>query len=460
MQGIWRALVRLHELGIAHGQLDGERIVVRSDGSPALGDFGGARVAAADGAMMADLAQILVTTALVVGPHRAIAAGIAVVGDDAFAGVLPFLQPAVLDRDTRRDVRDREWDLDDLMARSIEVTGTEAPELEQLRRVTGRSIAIVALITVLAYALISALAGIGVQNLLDELKTADLVWLIAALLLAPLVQIPQAFSTIGASIRDVLFAPVLMLEYAIQFIALAVPSSAARVALEVRFFQRNGVDAGGAISIGLIDSVCGFAVQMLLILVITLSGLASLDLSSSGSASSSSSDSSSGPRLILVVVVLVFLGLIGALAIPRYRKAIKEAIPRYRAMVRAQISSGAAALRVLRSPTKVAMIFLGNLFAQLMLAMILGLCLRAFGHQAGFAGLILVNTFVSLFAGFMPVPGGMGVAEAGLTAGLVALDIPNAVAVSTAIAFRLVTFYLPPIWGSFAMRWLKRRSYV
>jgi uncharacterized protein (TIRG00374 family) len=106
------------------------------------------------------------------------------------------------------------------------------------------------------------------------------------------------------------------------------------------------------------------------------------------------------------------------------------------------------------------MLFLGNLVAQLMLAMILGLSLRAFGEQASFAGLILVNTFVALFAGFMPVPGGMGVAEAALTAGLVALGIPNTAAMSTAIVYRLATFYLPPIWGSLATRWLKQRSYL
>jgi hypothetical protein len=39
------------------------------------------------------------------------------------------------------------------------------------------------------------------------------------------------------------------------------------------------------------------------------------------------------------------------------------------------------ALRALRSPSKVAFIFLGNLAAQLLLAAILGLCLDAFGHQ-------------------------------------------------------------------------------
>ena len=69
-----------------------------------------------------------------------------------------------------------------------------------------------------------------------------------------------------------------MLEYAIQFIALAVPSSAARLALDIRFFGRNGIEGGGAVSIGVIASVCGFITQVLLILVISLSGLASLDL--------------------------------------------------------------------------------------------------------------------------------------------------------------------------------------
>jgi uncharacterized protein (TIRG00374 family) len=92
--------------------------------------------------------------------------------------------------------------------------------------------------------------------------------------------------------------------------------------------------------------------------------------------------------------------------------------------------------------------------------MILGVCLYAFGGSAHLSQLILINTGVSLFAGLMPVPGGMGVAEAGYTAGLQAIGIDSAVAMSTAIAFRLVTFYLPPIWGSYGMRWLRKRQYV
>ena len=118
------------------------------------------------------------------------------------------------------------------------------------------------------------------------------------------------------------------------------------------------------------------------------------------------------------------------------------------------------ALSVLRRPKKVILLLGGNLIAQVMLAIILGLCLRAFGQTASLAALILVNTFVSLFSGFMPVPGGVGVAEAGYTAGLIAIGIPDGAATSTALAFRLVTFYLPPLWGVFAMRWMKKQSYL
>jgi uncharacterized membrane protein YbhN (UPF0104 family) len=37
---------------------------------------------------------------------------------------------------------------------------------------------------------------------------------------------------------------------------------------------------------------------------------------------------------------------------------------------------------------------------------------------------------------------------------------PSATAMSTAIAFRMVTYYLPPVWGAIAMRWLRQHSYL
>lgn len=45
-------------------------------------------------------------------------------------------------------------------------------------------------------------------------------------------------------------------------------------------------------------------------------------------------------------------------------------------------------------------------------------------------------------------------------AGLAASGVPEAAAVSTALIFRVVTLYLPPVWGSFAMRALRAREYI
>ena len=458
LDGIWANLGRLHALGVAHRRLDASRILVRPDGTPAFGDFGGAGVAADDADIAADRAQVLVATALAVGPERAASAALAALGTDALAQVLPLLQPAAVERQTRHAIGDQDWDLEDLRKACAEAAGVELPKLAQLRRVSLRSVGVVVLVGLVAYAIISALADVGLANLIDEFKAADLAWLAVALALSPVVPMGKAFATLGASFRPLRFGPVLMLDYAIQFIALAVPSSAARLALDIRFFGRNGIDAGGAISISAITSVCGFVVQVLLILVIGLSGLATLELG--GSASTSDSSSSDGYPLLILTAVLVVAGVIVILAVPKYRTAVTQAVPRYRAMLGSQASSAATALRVLRSPSKVGMVVAGKLGAQVLQAVILGLCLRAFGHHATMAELILVNSIADLLAGFMPVPGGMGVAEAAYTAGLVALGVPSAAAVSTAIAFRMVTYYLPPIWGAIAMRWLRQHAYL
>jgi len=462
LEAIWRNAGRLHALGVAHRRLDASRIVVRPDGTPAFGDFAGAAVAADDD-IAADRAGVLVATTLAVGPQRAASAALAALGTDALQQVLPLLQPAAVERQTRHAIGDQDWGLDDLRKASADAAGVELPKLAQLRRVSLRSIGVVVLIGLVAYAIISALADVGLANLIEEFKAADLVWLAVALALSPVIPMAKAFATLGASFRPLRFGPVLMLDYAIQFIALAVPSSAARLALDIRFFGRNGIDAGGAVSISAITSVCGFIIQVLLIVMISLSGLASLELGGSdatATASTGGSSSSDGYPLLVLTAVLVVAGVIVTVAVPKYRTAVTGAVPRYRAMLGSQASSAATALRVLRSPSKVGMVVAGKLGAQLLQAIILGLCLRGFGYQATMAELILVNSIADLLAGFMPVPGGMGVAEAAYTAGLVALGVPSAPAMSTAIAFRMATYYLPPVWGAIAMRWLRQHSYL
>jgi uncharacterized protein (TIRG00374 family) len=437
-------------------------VLALDDGTVALADLAEAELVASRDSIVTDRARLLAITATLAGQERAVAAALAVLTGPGLAEVLPYLQPAVLDRATRKAVKNTQWDLKALRAEAAEAAGVEPPTLQKVSRVSVKSILIAAGGTLLAYWLISALLGVDFSAIFDELAAANWWWIAAGLLLSPTVQASYAVGALGESIKPLRYGPVVMLQYAIQFIAIAMPATAARLALDVRFFQRFGVAAAGAIFIGLIDSVGGFVVQLLLIALIALTALPGLT-SPLGGTSSSSTTAAGGPSFLnvaLVLVSIIVLTLVLTWLIPSARRRVTSVIPKARATIAAQRASAHEALQVLRRPTKLTQILTGNLGSQLIQAVILGLCLHAFGADAHLSQLILVNTLVTLFAGLMPVPGGVGVAEAGYTACLQAIGIPNAVAISTALAFRLVTFYLPPLWGSLAMGWLRRHRYV
>ncbi len=456
----WGALLSLHAARMSHGRMGAHAVVRRADGRIALADFADADLIADDGDQHADRVRLLVATALAVGRTRALACAEAAVGNGGLIDLLPYLQPAVLSRVERAQLHDVDWSMKDLQHDAVALAAVDAPPLQQIRRVSVKSVVIVAIVALIAYTLISVFSGVDFSSVADAMSTADWAWVLLAVCVSPVIQMCFAFSTIGATLKRLRYVPVLMLQYAIQFIALCLPSTAARLALEVRFFERFGLPPATAIGIGMIDSFSGFLVQITLIVLILVSGLPGFTSSvRSGSDSSSTSDVSN-PGPLMIVALLTLIAVFVTFAVPKLRHRLLGSIPRIRARIAEQRKNAGDALLVIRHPRKVGTMLLGNLGAQVVQAVVLGICLAAFGESAHLSQLILINTAVSLFAGLMPVPGGMGVAEAGYTAGLQAIGIPAADALSTAIAFRLATFYLPPLWGSVAMRWLRRHEYV
>ena len=86
--------------------------------------------------------------------------------------------------------------------------------------------------------------------------------------------------------------------------------------------------------------------------------------------------------------------------------------------------------------------------------------LQAFNQRSTIADVIIINEAVALFAGFIPVPGGVGVTEDGAhrrvrRRSAYPMRSPSRLRSRTG----LCTFYLPPIWGYVAMRSLQREGY-
>ena len=110
----------------------------------------------------------------------------------------------------------------------------------------------------------------------------------------------------------------------------------------------------------------------------------------------------------------------------------------------------------MRSPTKLARLFLSSLGAEVLLASTLGLVLVSLGTSLSLATLLVVNVGVTFFAALIPIPGGIGVTEGALVVGLNGAGLDQATAFAAAICYRLCTYYLPPIWGWFAFRRLEK----
>ena len=443
ISSLWQEIERLHEAGMAHRRIDLDRVVVAPDRSLALSDLSSATVAAEAEDMAKDRAQVLVLALLAVGEERAIANARDVLGDEAIVAVLPYVQDAAMPPLLRAELEGRKIDLDDVRGRLGTALGVGEQPLIKLRRVTWGSVLNLALLGLAAFAIISLLGDIDLETFVEELADASWWWLAFGLLLAQLPRIPSAISTMGAIKRPLPLGPLTTLQFAICYVNLAIPSTAARVAINIRFFERFGVPPTVAVSAGAIDGVSGFIVQIFLFLLLFF--WSDLDFGFEVD-----TDDLSGVATLALITIAVFV-VAGIVVL---------AVPKFRRWLLAKLKEARDALSVLRSPTKVLQLFGGNLLAQVGFAIALGACVRAFHTEVPLTSLVLINTVVSLFAGLLPIPGGMGVSEAGLTIGLTAAGLPNEIAFAAAIAYRFASFYLPPVWGYFCYRWLVKHRYL
>ena len=442
---LWKLLGTLHAAGIAHGQLDDRHLVVVA-GDVGIIDFRGATVAPSVTQRRTDEVQALVTSTLMIGEERAVQAALAAVGADELTAMLPYVQRATLSSRQHEGVRQGDLDLDHLRAAAAAAVGSDVPALVRLQRVTLGSILRVGLPALAVFVLITTFAGMDLGELVDQVRNATWWLIVLAFLVTQVPRLTQAVSTLGAAPVPLPLGPVYALQLAVSYVNLAIPTAAARVAVNIRFFQRHGVPPGSAVAAGAIDGFGGFVVQIVLLVCLVLFSPASLDLDVGG-------DVDSARQILVIVVVIVAAALLVVAAVARIRRFVAGWVKRLGV-------EAWGAVRGLNSPRRLFLLLGGNLATELIFAVALATFVRAFGFDIGFGDAILINVSVALLAGLMPVPGGVGVTEGGLTFGLVQAGVPEEVALAIAVMYRMSSFYLPPIWGFFALRWLERNEHL
>jgi uncharacterized membrane protein YbhN (UPF0104 family) len=443
---LWQQLDTAHAASLSLGRIDPDSIGADGRGEAALLDWAGGRTAPAEEQKLQDGAQLLVSTAMVVGNDRAIAAASDVLGVPRLEALLPYLQAAGLSRTLRHACDEQHFDLKALRTATAEHLGVELPQLVKLRRVTAGSVLQLALLLFASLALLDALSSIDFSAVGDEFRDMSLGAVFVGLMLAQLARGSGSLSTQGASPALLPYGPLVQLQFAIAYINMAVPSTAGRLALVVRFYQRVGSTAATALGAGALDGVSNFVVQVALVVLTLVFGLGSIEFD----LTSALSQLPSGLLRLVVVVVLAFVvAVVVVLLVPSLRRRVLPAADKFR-----------EGLVVLKNPRNAALLLGGNLLVQVTYALSLGAFAEATGNRVGLFDLLLIINLVGTFASLIPVPNGMGVTEAGLTAGLVAAGVPEPAALAAALSYRVFSSYLPPIWGYFSMRSLQHHDYL
>ncbi len=449
LDAIFEQLSTLRRAGIAHGALSVETIVVDDEDRAGLVDFRTASTVASLDQLDRDTAATLAAMAVVAGPERTVAAAARSVPPGVIVGALPHLQRAALDTVASRSLRGKKALLVALRDQGAGAMEVEVPKLIEPRRVSWVNLAMVVGTLIGGWALIGVL--INVTKSWSTITGAAWGWVAVTFVLAQAAYPAIAVTTVGSVTNPLPYGRTVALELSDTFVALA-GGSMAVLATRVRFFQQEGYTPTVAVSSGVLVSTASWIVKGALFLIALPLALGNFHFDATPD-----SDSSSNSHLVwLIVLVVVLVGVALGLvfAIPRWRRLAA-------AKLRPKTSEVWSHLKLLAGhPRNLVEIFGGSAAAQIFVALALGAALHAFGDRLNLATLIVVLTLGSMLGGISPVPGGMGVVEAGMIIGLTAAGINESDAVAAVFVQRLFTAYLPPIWGWFVLVWMRKKEYL
>jgi uncharacterized membrane protein YbhN (UPF0104 family)/tRNA A-37 threonylcarbamoyl transferase component Bud32 len=437
---MWNEVGRLHAAGIAHGALVPESFEIADD-EPVLTDLGGASLSAVDIRLSLDVVSLLYSSAVSVGTDIAVQAARHGIGDARLIAALPYLQPPALTRAQRQQIQKPKQLVKEIRESIADATDAELPEPGKLRRVEPKNLIMPALSLVAAYALIGMLTDIDFAAVWNVAEDATWAWIIVGFLVGQLAFFPEAAGMLFATGYDLPLKPLVILQVSVKWIGLAVPSAAGRVTMNTLFLRKFGVSPTIALTQGALDGLAGFAVEAGVLFVALLASDLSFDLDTS---------EVNWPLILLIVGVLIISTVLAVLRINRLRRMIVPPLK----------DAWQLLWSILSDPKRTFGLLGSNLAARAVLATTLWFILHAIGAPLPFVAAFVATVATNLLAGLVPIPGGIGVAEAVLTTFLITLGLSPEEAFAAAVIFRFATFYIPAGEGFFAMKWLEKNGHL
>jgi uncharacterized membrane protein YbhN (UPF0104 family)/tRNA A-37 threonylcarbamoyl transferase component Bud32 len=434
---LFRSLRTMHEIGVAHRDLRPDQLVCDGD-DVGFRSLEHAVVGAGDLVRRLDIAQLLTSTASVLGAERAVAAMRAGYQPSDEPSIAAIMQPVALSSWGWSDMRGARACLNEARRALI---GDEAAELPETRlvRFRWRTVAAVVALVVAAFLLVGQLSKV---NLLGALRQANWAWFSVAVL-------GSALTYLGSSMNLVAFVPqrvsVLkgaLVEVSGAFLGLVTPPTVGHVAVNGRFLHKQGVESATTATAVALSQLVNFLTTIALLVVMTLltgTGVGHLKIVP-------------GPRLLAVLGGLLLVGVLLVTVVPWTRRLFSERVWPVVKSVWPRL------LDVVSQPTRLAQGIGGNLLLTGSYALALIASLLAVGAHPPIIATAAVFMAGNSVGAAAPTPGGLGAVEAVLVAGLTAVGIPAHEAVPGVLLFRVATFWLPILPGWILFLVLQRRN--
>ena len=444
----WRQLDRLHAARIAHRSLTRQHIYVDDD-EVMLVDLEFARLSASNDQLAVDAAEMLVSTALVVGVDRALDAATSS-ARSTLERALAFIQPAALPAATRRAVR-KDKELLEAIRSGLQARLEVPPvELEQLDRISVAKIVSWVGFAVLAFFILGLASSWS--DITDAMSDANWWWAVPVFIATLIGTVGGAMSLSGSVVRDVPLGEATVIMFGQSFLNRFTPMNAGGMAMRIRYLQKGGTDTTVATAaIGLTSAASG-VMQVVFIAFFFL-------WSSSDPTAGLSLDrgEESGGALGTMTAVFVVAAVIAAVLIaltPRLREWVIGFVRSTRDKIRRDFGELA------RRPGKLLLLFGGAGLSKLTTIVAFAAACRAFDIDLAFAELGALYLGANTVASAVPTPGGVGAIEAALVLVLSNAGVDDATAWAAVLLFRLINFWFPTIPGYLALRVSERRELV
>lgn len=429
VDALWATLLTAHRAGLSHGNIHAG-VIHHYRGGFRISEWEHGSISSSDLNRQIDLAQMTALLAGMIGVERTVNSVMRCLPENYVHTLGPLLQNVVVPAPTMTILKEQKLlsSLRDALLPTSSPTMTARPI--QLQRFQAKTVVIVAIGAIAIYLLLGSL---NFEDLKEALEHSNYWWLAVAFVASLLTYLGQGIMMISLTPERLRLWEATSVQVAASVITLVAPAGIGPAALNLRYLQKKKVTTARAVATVTAMQIIQFltAVVLLVILSLATGEIGALTLPS--------------PSVLIAIGIVVVL--IGALLF------IKPLRVRLGAILKPQWDQAWPRIVWLGShPTVLAKGVGGAMITVVGFVATFGACLAAVGHTLPLFSLAITYLVSNSVGSIIPSPGGIGPVEAALTGGLVIAGIPYTVALSTAIIYRLVSF-----WGRVPLGWVALR---